>query len=414
MSPTGSKPKNINKSKPNSPPPAVSFRLPGIEEVAQSEAGIVPFILVDGMCSDRQSRQQFHLALSKCEKRRMKWIQRQCCVLPLLKYVKPAMRAGPTTQAEQEAQAELDFQEDLKQLCIAELTVGDVRESGGTITPIAHAASAENLLQNKPRLQEIRSQLEKLRRKQEETDQDFSPRAERGSIQALATKQPRLLRQGTFDVHRDDQLMKTSSRSSLGSSKIKSMGNSLAIKSTSLSQHRINNTPQPTNSTTCLFKNKSYSLLPDSKQNSRVQCSRAPRAKELPKIINQIGDLLLQLPLQQQEPSKLDPDESYTYLVTITPNTDAENSDGESITTSLTRNNSMATSSSPRNTLPLSSAANPAISIFSSATPRCSSSSISSDTNAPRNRTKTQPPPIQPKSSSFLKMSSRLLKKIKN
>ncbi|KAM8707355.1 hypothetical protein ACLKA7_011442 [Drosophila subpalustris] len=386
MSPTGSKPKNINKSKPNSPPPAVSSRLPGIEEVAQSEGGIVPFILVDGMCSNRQSRQQLHLALSKSEKRRMKWIQRQCCVLPLLKYVKPAMRVGPTTQAEQEAQAELDFQEDLKQLCIAELTVGDVREGGGTITPIAHAASAESLLQNKPRLQEIRSQLEKLRQKQEETDQDFSPTAERGS------KQPRLLRQGTFDVHRDDQLMKTSSRSSLGSSKIKSMGNSLAIKSTSLSQHRMNN------STTCLFKNKSYSLLPDSKQNSRVQCSRAPRAKELPKIINQIGDLLLQLPLQQQEPSKLEADESYTYLVTITPNTEAENSDGETITTSL------APSSSPRNT------ANPAISIFSSATPRCSSSSICSDTN----RTKTQPPPIQPKSSSFLKMSSRLLKKIKN
>ncbi|XP_034485780.1 uncharacterized protein LOC117790436 [Drosophila innubila] len=393
LSPRGSKPKNLSKSKTsnNNTSQAGSTRLPGIEENAQSESGNAPFVLVDGMST--KSRQQLHLALSKCEKRRMKWIQRQCCVLPLLKYMKPSIRVEATTAVEMEAQAELDFQEDLKQLCIAELTVGDVWERAGAVTPIAHTSSVENLLQNKPRLEEIRSQLEQLRKSQEETDRNLSIRAKKDST----TKQPRLLRQGTFDVKRDDQLLTSSSRCSIGSSKIMSMANRSHPSSQCSLMRGV--TPRPTNSTTCLFQNKSYTLVTDSKKVSRVPSLHASRTIELPKIINKIGDLLLQLPLEQQQKYKLENKESYAYVVTITPNTDTETSDVESIATSSIHPNTSRSA------------------ICNSTTPSVSNSSLLDTDPAAHlgsQRIKTQPPPIQPKSRSFLKMSSRILKKIKN
>lgn len=408
------KAKSISKSKSN----VASFRTTGTDEIPQSDSGNTPFILVDGVCP--RNRQELHLALSKCEERRMKCIQRECSVLPLLKYTKPPTYAELTTTEEQNAKEEEEFQEDLKQLCIAELNMGDTRETTGTITPIAHATSDEDLLRNKKRLEKIRLQLEELRQKQDGSK--LSPCSEK-DFPLVTKKKPGLLRQGTFDVKRDERLAKTSSGSSLESSKDKAMTSNpnssqrQLMPSVTLSQSQINN-EQPTNSTTCMLKNKSYLLLPNLKPTNRAQCSNAPKSHELNKMVNKISDLVFQLPHQQQEKQNLDKGSS-TYLLSNKPTTNIVNSDEETIKTS-TRHSQMPspnalTRSSSRpsvcNGMPLSST------LFESTSSHGSKTTLSNTDRATligSNPTKTAPPPTQPKSRSFLNMSSRLFKKTKN
>jgi len=318
--------KRISKSKSN----VASSQLTGIDEIPQSDIGNTPFILVDGMSP--RSRHELHLALTKCEERRMKRIQTECSVLPLLEYTKPPTSDEPTTIEEQNAKEEEKFQEDLKQLCIAELD----RETTGTVTPIAHATSDEDLLQNKKRLEKIRLQLEELRQKQNEAKL-CSPCSEKDSS-LVTTKQPGLLRQGTFDVKRSERLANTFSSSSIASYKDKSMGYSLANdmnlseRSVTLRQPQINN-EQPRSSTTCTLKNKSFQLFPNSKTTNRALCDNAPKSHELSKMVNKISDLGFQLPHQQQEKQNLDKGSS-TYLESNTPTTDTVNSDEETITSS--------------------------------------------------------------------------------
>ncbi|KAH8414277.1 hypothetical protein KR215_001827 [Drosophila sulfurigaster] len=284
--------KHFSRSKTNNTT-TTNARLTGLEDLAQFDNDGMPFILVDGICT--RNRQQLNLALSKCEKRRMKWIQRKCCVLPLLKYMKPAMRAEPMTLEEKDARAELEFDEDLKQLCITELTEEENYHREGTQTPLGHSASSENLLHNTPRLKEICSQLEELRLKQMKE----SPIAPSSKLVSplMQCDRPKFLRQGTFDVKRDDRLSRTPFGGSKSSCLVHPISNSRdsSIGDRQLMQPRLSNSRPKLpkmKSSTCLFKNNCEWR----KSFRGEQSVYVPRADTLPRVTTTIGDLQREKP----------------------------------------------------------------------------------------------------------------------
>ncbi|KAH8388585.1 hypothetical protein KR093_010490 [Drosophila rubida] len=338
-------------------------RLRGIEDLAQFDNEGMPFILVDGMCT--RNRQQLHLALSKCEKRRMKWIQRQCCVLPLLKYMKPASRAEPVTAAEKDAKAELDFKEDLKQLCISELTAGESFCRDGSLTPIAHSPSSENV-HSTPRMQEIRSKLEELRHQQSESPPLTS--SELGSPTRLCDR-PKFMRQGTFDVHRDDRPTRIPfSNSKRRESPVRpSMENAIGDKSSTLQRQLVRsatmNQPRASNARAKLTKmNSSHCLFKD--RLSNVQAEAKKSARERPFFTHKMG---IVQPEKAQGVTIINSLESLPNYASIRATmSQMNNSDGDS------------------------------------------TAQLEAD------RSQIETPAVQSKASSFLKISSRIFKKLKN
>ncbi|KAH8418016.1 hypothetical protein KR222_010572, partial [Zaprionus bogoriensis] len=289
-----------------------------IQDILQSDNGGMPFILVDSVNS--KNRQQLQTALTKIEKKRMRCIQRQCSTLPLLKYTRPATRTEPFSPTEEAIKDELDFQADIHMLCL-EMQTEESDEAScptGAITPIGHSPSAQDLLQNKKRLNEIRKELEKLRHLQQN---DISSSSSSAHMPYKVVSEPKLTRQATFEVPREKKKMSPTAY-------LKNSASSPGCLKSNHSKHNVmraltiespvsgaRSSLTQIGSTTCLFKNKSYGA-----QNVDNKSSRKQSSTELPKIINKIGDLLLQLPQQQHEKSKQEPDKGHlSYLVTITP-----------------------------------------------------------------------------------------------
>ncbi|XP_023179815.2 uncharacterized protein LOC111605497 [Drosophila hydei] len=284
-------------------------RLGGVEDIAQFDSSGIPFILVDG--NSVRSRHQLHVTLSKREKKHMKHIKRQCSVLPWLEHTRPLSDVEPITQAEKDAKIEQDFQEDLQLL---KLDIQKIDETSWesqlteSLTPIAHAVSTEDLTPNLSRIEEIRIQLEKLREQQQSDASDPMPLSE----------QLRIRRQATFDIDRDVSIAKSTSSLSLDF-QTPILSQQRLIRATTISQlARVESRPslQKVYSSTCLTDKSTSSMVLGS-NCSRPEPFHTPKSPGAP-ITNRIGDLLMQLPNQQQEKRPLNP-RSYSYVVTVSP-----------------------------------------------------------------------------------------------
>ncbi|XP_030559395.1 uncharacterized protein LOC115761679 [Drosophila novamexicana] len=351
-------------------------RLAGIEDIAQCDSSGVPFILVDGVCI--KSRQQLQAALSKREKKNMKRIQKKCCVLPWLDHTSPATDTVPITESEKDAKEESDFLADMQRLQLDMLRADGkpvAYLATGSITPIAHATSVEDLVPQMSRMDEIRIQLEKLREQQQSDPITATPLAE----------QQRIRRQATFDIERDAPIETSASSISLDfQTPIFSQQRLIrATTSSQLPTIDTRRTLQRMNSTTCLCKKSTSSMVLGSNKSCKLEPFNTQRSPVSP-IVNQIGDLLMQLPHQQQEnlPRNSGP---FSYVVTISPNVGGTSCNVEPLP--LTKTRSL--------TIPNAS--------------RCVTETIKRDSPMDIG---AAPSTLQPKSRTFLKMP-RLFKKIK-
>lgn len=288
----------------------------------------MPFILVDAV--NMRNRHQLQVALAKIERKRMETIEKECSLLPLLTYTREPKTIRPISEFEKEIQDELEFEADLKMLSL-DLLSGDEQKDTlyctESTTPIPYVNSAENLQKNEKKLNEIRQKLQKLRRSQQcETANQSS--AHSAALTYQTVSEPKLTRQGTFEVPPEEQLANSkhlvkhsvSSPVCLKSINVRAGIPSPQKLTRSATIHSSaecpNGYPIKKCSTTYLFKNKSYNEM----QTNNNKTSKKQSSTELPKIINQIGDLLLQLPNQQQEIKKLEPKKGpLSYLVTISP-----------------------------------------------------------------------------------------------
>ncbi|XP_064553028.1 uncharacterized protein LOC135438591 isoform X2 [Drosophila montana] len=351
-------------------------RLAGIEDIAQCDSSGVPFILVDGVCV--KSRQQLQVALSKREKKNIKRIQKKCCVLPWLDHTSPATDTVPITESEKDAMEESDFQADLQQLQLDMLRAeGNPTPSlaTGSTTPIAHATSVEDLVPNRSRMDEIRAQLEKLREQQQSDPVTPTP---------LAEKQ-RIRRQATFDIERDAPIETCASSISLDF-QTPILSQQRLIRATTISQLPTidtRRTLQRMNSATCLCKKSTSSMVLGSNKSCTLEPLNTQRSPVSP-IVSQIGDLLMQLPHQQQEnlPRNSGP---YSYVVTISPSVGGTSCNVEPLPLTKTRSLTFPNAS------------------------RCVTETIKRDSPIDIG---AAPSTLQPKSRTFLKMP-RLFKKIK-
>ncbi|XP_017845531.1 uncharacterized protein LOC108602034 [Drosophila busckii] len=277
-------------------------QLLGMEELSQLGSDGMPFILVDAACVT--TREQLEAALTKSERKRMERIQRECCVLPLLEYTRPATVSCGMSAAEE---AERQFQEDLQQLTFKaplEVAVDSLPEAEETPT------------QTNVRLTEIRAKLEQLRQ-----------RTVMPKTAAAATEQPLALtlgtlpginRQATFDIPRDKSLSPRRQKLSTYPE---------------LSMHSKSARP-------LLRKYGSTSNLQlKTKRNSQLEPLKSHR--QVPKLINQIGELLMQLPQEQQEQQQL-ASGSLSYMVTISHQKQATEPPVETQTPTTTTNNPLA------------------------------------------------------------------------
>lgn len=324
-------------------------RTTDIKDILGDNDGM-PFILVDA--ENMRNRYQLQVALAKIERKRMETIEKECSLLPLLTYTREPKSIKTISESEKEIQDELEFEADLKMLSL-DILSGDEKKdnlySAGSTTPIPYASSAENLHKNVKRLDEIRQKLEKLRRSQQsETAKQTSGHNAAFAYQTVS--EPKLTRQGTFEVPPEEQL--TNSKHLVKNS----ASNPVCLKSSNIKVElpfsqkltrsaTIHSSAECPNeytikksSTTYLFKNKSYNEM----QTKNNKTSKKKSSTELPKIINQIGDLLLQLPNQQQEIKKLEPKKGpLSYLVTISPTANVSMESVKSQTDS--KNNSQLT-----------------------------------------------------------------------
>ncbi|XP_017874451.1 PREDICTED: uncharacterized protein LOC108621557 [Drosophila arizonae] len=297
---------------------AAMDRLAGLEDLAQFDSSGMPFILVDGVCV--RSRHQLHIALSKREKKCMKRIKRQCAVLPWLEHTRPAYDTEPLTEAEKDAQDELNFQADL-QLLQLDMLKGEEKspepQETDSHTPIAHAVSTEDLSPNLSRIEEIRIQLERLREQQQnEPDEPES-----------VLEQLRIRRQATFDIERDAPISESTSSLSLD-----------LQTPISLPQTESRPSLQKMYSSTCL-SGKSTSSVLLGRSCSRSDSFPTQKSADSP-IDSKIENLLMQLPQQQQQqqPEKRPRNPGpYSYVVTVSPKPGANRCKVEPIGLSKTR-----------------------------------------------------------------------------
>lgn len=349
-------------------------RTTDIKDILGDNDGM-PFILVDAV--NMRNRYQLQVALAKIERKRMETIEKECSILPLLTYTREPKSIKRVSESEKEIQDELEFETDLEMLSLNILSGDEKKDSlyrAGSTTPIPYATSAENLYKNEKRLDEIRQKLEELRRLQQS---ETAKQSDNNAALAYQTvSEPKLTRQGTFEVPPEEQLtnskhlVKNSASSPLCPSsnvKVEPSSPQKLMRSATIhsSAECPNGYPIKKGSTTYLFKNKSYNEM-ETKNN---KTSKKQSSTELPKIINQIGDLLLQLPNQQQEIKKLEPKKGpLSYLVTISPTANVSMESVKSQTDS--KNNSQVTipkngpSAPQRSESSLSLQSNPVITIF--------------------------------------------------
>ncbi|EDW16748.1 uncharacterized protein LOC6575274 [Drosophila mojavensis] len=266
-------------------------RLAGLEDLAQFDSSGMPFILVDGVCV--RNRHQLHIALSKREKKCMKRIKRQCAVLPWLEHTRPAYDTEPLTEAEKDAQDELNFQADL-QLLQLDMLKGEEKspepQETDSHTPIAHAVSTEDLSPNLSRIEEIRIQLERLREQQQnEPDEPES-----------VLEQLRIRRQATFDIERDAPISESASSLSLD-----------LQTPISLPQTESRPSLQKMYSSTCL-SGKSTSNVLLGRSCSRSDSFPTQKSADSP-IDSKIEDLLMHPEKRSHNPGP------YSYVVTVSP-----------------------------------------------------------------------------------------------
>lgn len=294
-----------------------------IKEIPQGDNGVMPFILVDGI--DTRSRHNLQVALAKVEKKRMKAVQKDCRTLPLLEYTRPAICSDPTNESEKATKDALDFEADLHMMCLNIPPEDESLNDTGGGTPIPYAASTENLHINKKRLEEIRQKLDIIRQSQG-SETPLSSYDTQSTDETVF--EPKLTRQSTFEVPCYNQLINP--QQSLNNVK------ESLFSPPQLTQADTNNPDRNvtrTDSKNNLFKNKSYYEMHRAKSNETCE---SQSSTELPNIINQIGDLLLQLPNQQNEKKKLENTKApLSYLVTISPTADVS---VESLTTESKQN----------------------------------------------------------------------------
>lgn len=346
-------------------------RLAGLEDLAQFDSSGMPFILVDGVCA--RNRHQLHIALSKREKKCMKRIKRQCAVLPWLEHTRPVYDTEPMTEAEKDAQDELNFQADLKLLQL-DMLKGEEKspepQETESHTPIAHAVSTEDLSPNLSRIEEIRIQLERLREQQQnEPDEPES-----------LLEQLRIRREATFDIERDVPISESTSSLSLDSETPRL---TRATTISELAQTESRPSLQKMYSSTCLCEESTPSVVLGSRCSRSDSFPTQKSAESL--IVSKIGDLLMQQ--QQQQPEKRPHNPGpYSYMVTVSPKPGANRCKVEPIALTKTRSLMMP-----------------------AATPACVSDKIFREQ---AEDFVAEPTPLQNKSRTFLKVP-RPLKKLK-
>ncbi|TDG51427.1 hypothetical protein AWZ03_002222 [Drosophila navojoa] len=285
-----SKPTMADKAYSNDAP---MDRLAGLEDLAQFDSSGMPFILVDGVCA--RSRHQLDIALSKREKKCMKRIKRQCAVLPWLEHTRPAYDTEPLTEAEKDAQDELDFQADL-QLLQLDMLKGEEKspepQETDAHTPIAHAVSTEDLSPNLSRIEEIRIQLERLREQQQ--NEPVEPES--------LLEQLRITRQATFDIERDAPISESTSSLSLD------LQPPILTRATTIAQTESRPSFQKMHTTTCLSGESTPSIAL-ARSCSRSDSFPTPKTADSPHI----GDLLMQAEKRPHNPGP------YSHVATVSP-----------------------------------------------------------------------------------------------
>lgn len=284
-----------------------------VKDTLQGDNNGMPFILVDGI--NMRSRHDLKVALSKVEKKRMKAIQKDCRSLPLLEYTRPPALTDPSNEFEKEAMEEMDFEDDLRMLCLDLPFKDEGQNESGSITPIPFSASTEDLQKNMKGLEEIRQRLKKIRNSQES---EISVSGHDTHLTDETVKEPKLTRQYTFEVQSYDQLVNPK-QSLTNSASNKSINIKEALPSSQKLTGAVTKNQNQNVNTNNLLKNKSNN---DMQGRNNKPC-KSKSSTEIPKIINQIGDLLLQLPYQQNEKKKLETTKRpLAYLVTISPTAD--------------------------------------------------------------------------------------------
>lgn len=289
--------------------------LAGIEDLSSgSDDQGVPFILVDSAVV--HTRSDLDAALNLVEKRRMKMVEADSedNHLLLLEDVSPPPELDlPINLGSKEAaklRADEDerlFQEDLQRLCLSSFS----RDEG--ITPAttdfisteplnkstATKSSVEEsrlLLQTTSNLEQIRMKLEELRKLQ---DAIMVPEP----VPEPVNSRPSIRRQATFDIKRE--------RGGAGSRHAISPPVISVDAEDSLKQSQT------------LKQTKDPMIIHTPSRSSTSLSSTSGGRKSPPlntqQIINQIGDLLMQLQLQQEDGQALDEGSTYSYMVTFVP-----------------------------------------------------------------------------------------------
>ncbi|XP_017083983.2 uncharacterized protein LOC108116556 isoform X1 [Drosophila eugracilis] len=231
----------------------------------------VPFILVD--CSTYTVRSDLESALSQVEKVRMEKVQRDIdeLQLPQLEDVTPPPELDMPINLGAKAMAKMKYEEDERRfkedLQNLKISVPERDPfSFGDLTKFEMRQSENKLLQQTAtNLEQIRCKLEHLKSLQ---DGMTAPKV---TVTPLMPERPVIRREGTFDVKREDD-----------------------------PNGEITEALAPNPTINLLSERRKP--IPDTKQ-----------------IINQIGDLLMKLQLQQNDSKSLDEGSLYSYMVTIKP-----------------------------------------------------------------------------------------------
>ncbi|KAH8337613.1 hypothetical protein KR074_000393 [Drosophila pseudoananassae] len=308
---SGGSPSSASDSNP--PEPSGVFQgetsLAGIEDLSSgSDDQGVPFILVDSAVV--YTRSDLDAALTLVEKRRMDTVEADSAAnhMLLLEDESPPpeldlpINLGSRDAADlKAAEDEKRFQEDLKSLC---LTTFSRKEKNALITTVS--ISTENLNRSKApesfvkesrlltqtctNLEQIRLKLEQLKKQQ-----DAIMVAE--AVPEPPKGRPSIRRQATFDIKRESG--GAASRHTI-SHPVIGVNAKDSLKNT-----------QPQNST--------KTPISIDTPSSRSSGSPMPSPLGFQQIINQIGDLLMQLQLQQEDTHTLEDGSSYSYMVTMVP-----------------------------------------------------------------------------------------------
>ncbi|XP_030370700.1 AP2-associated protein kinase 1-like [Scaptodrosophila lebanonensis] len=314
----------------------------GMEEIAQLDSSGVPFILIDGVRVT--TRRDLNEALSKREKKRMAHLHVICNDLPLLDSIRlqfpaatmttPSKSELPSTAAHAIAslkavEDELKFQADLEQLSKPML---EFSQPG---TPTAHSSSFEDLQQAEAEveaeteshaidqsamlqdttsnLEQIRSKLEQLRQHQEKAMHSTSttvpnvPLAERPGIKRQRTFEIKRVNGTTLKSQLRQQSAQVEGSPSTSSLRTANKGTILQQPQQSKSAHKpltrgvssmqLSGRPTPSK----LQRMRTTTQLVRKPSEIDQEKGAESDASEIPDLVNQIGELLIQLQEKQQQ-----------------------------------------------------------------------------------------------------------------